>query len=326
MARLRLFANLREAAGTGSANIPGDTVGEVVAAAVGRFGAEFEQGLASARVWLNGEPAEADAPIGDDDELALIPPVSGGATVVRSPAGMELILVVVVAAALFLANGISVQWLAVTAVLAGGVWAFDLAEVTSRRGMLVGAVPLMVAICGSALATYRFAVPGMAGAMVGSGLVALTWSVLNPRFRPIESVAATTLISIVAAAGTSAMVLLRLRSEDEMLAFLVIVSISIAGSWIADQARVRILDPLVIGILGAVAGGVIAGSVWLDDLWATLVAAGAAAMAIVAGRNLGTLLRAGGFFVSGPVPGSLHYLDGVVMAAGAFWLIIDLLT
>ena len=82
----------------------------------------------------------------------------------------------------------------------------------------------------------------------------------------------------------------------------------------------------MIGILGAVAGGIIAGYVWLDDVWATVVASGAAAMAIVAGRNLGTLLRAGGFFITGPVPGSLHYFDGVVMASGAFWLVIDLLS
>ncbi len=325
MVRLRLFANLREAAGTGSIELPGETVGEVVMAAVAHFGGEFERGLASARVWLNGEPADATTPVGSGDELALIPPVSGGATVVRSAAGMEVILVVVVAAALFLANAISVQWLAVTVVLAGGVWAFDLTEVTSRRGMLIGAVPMMAAICGSAIATYRFGVPGMAAAMVGSVVVALAWSVLNPRFRPIESVAATSLISVVAAAGTAAMVLLRLRSEEEMLSFLVIVSISIGVSWVSDQSRVRILDPLVIGILGAVGGGVLAGYLWLDDLWATVVAAGGAAMAIVAGRNLGTLLRAGGFFITGPVPGSLHYFDGVVMAAGAFWLLIDLL-
>ncbi len=326
MVRLRLFANLRETAGTGSVELPGTTVGEVVAAAVARFGPDFERGLHSARVWLNGEPADGATAVGPGDELALIPPVSGGATVVRSPAGMEIALVVAVAAALFLANAISVQWLAVAVVLVGGAWAFDVAETSARRGMLVGAVPMMLALCGGALATYRFGVPGMAGAMVGGVLVAVTWCVLNARFRPIEFVAGTALVSIVAATGTSAMVLLRLRAEDEMLSFLVIVSLSIAASWLSDHIGVRGLDPLVMGILGAVGGGVIAGYFWLGDLWATLVAAGGTAVAIVAGRNLGTLLRAGGFFISGPVPGSLHYFDGVMMAAGAFWLLVDLLT
>jgi hypothetical protein len=281
--------------------------------------------MESARVWVNGEPATAAMTVTERDELALIPPVSGGATVVRSPAGMEAALVLTVAIALFLANAISVQWVAVTVVLAAGVWAFDLADVTARRGMLIGAVPMMVAACGGVLATYRFGVPGMAGAMVGSALVALVWSVINPRFRVVESFAATTLISIVAAAGTAAMVLLRLRSEDEMLAFLVITAMSLTGSWLADLVRLRVLDPLVVGILGALIGGVLSGYLWLDDVWATVVAAGGAAMAIVAGRNLGTLLRAGGFFAAGPVPGTLHHFDGVVMAAGAFWLLIDML-
>jgi hypothetical protein len=29
--------------------------------------------------------------------------------------------------------------------------------------------------------------------------------------------------------------------------------------------------------------------------------------------------------VSGPIPGSLHYLDGVIMASGAFWVLLTVL-
>jgi len=29
-------------------------------------------------VWVNGEPAEPDVPVGETDEVALLPPVSGG--------------------------------------------------------------------------------------------------------------------------------------------------------------------------------------------------------------------------------------------------------
>ena len=49
MAVLRLFASVRVAAGTGKVDVPGATVGDVLADAVS-----------------------------DDDEVALLPPVSGG--------------------------------------------------------------------------------------------------------------------------------------------------------------------------------------------------------------------------------------------------------
>lgn len=78
MAVLRLFAAAREAAGTGREVVAGTTVGEVLAAARAQFGAEFAAVLAGSRVWRNGEPASDDTPVGDEDEVAVLPPVSGG--------------------------------------------------------------------------------------------------------------------------------------------------------------------------------------------------------------------------------------------------------
>ena len=79
MARLLLFAAAREAAGTGREDVGGATVGEVLAAARARHGDVFTQVLAASRVWRNGEPATDDDPVGPDDEVAVLPPVSGGA-------------------------------------------------------------------------------------------------------------------------------------------------------------------------------------------------------------------------------------------------------
>ena len=79
MARLRLFAAARQAAGTTSAVVPGRTVAEVLDAAVSRFGDDLAGVLESARVWVNGDPAEPGDRVGDDDEVAVLPPVSGGA-------------------------------------------------------------------------------------------------------------------------------------------------------------------------------------------------------------------------------------------------------
>ena len=79
MANLRLFASARDAAGTGRDIVPGSTVGEVLAAATERYGERFTAVLATCRVWVNGEPATDDATVVDDDEVAVLPPVSGGA-------------------------------------------------------------------------------------------------------------------------------------------------------------------------------------------------------------------------------------------------------
>lgn len=78
MAVLRLFASAREAAGTARDTVPGHTVTEVLDAAVARYGPSFAEVLAASRVWCNGEPADDGAPVTDHDEIAVLPPVSGG--------------------------------------------------------------------------------------------------------------------------------------------------------------------------------------------------------------------------------------------------------
>ena len=78
MATLRLFAHVREAAGTGRDEVPGDTVEQVLAAAADRYGEAFAEQLQICRVWLNGEPVTGAEPVADGDEVAVLPPVSGG--------------------------------------------------------------------------------------------------------------------------------------------------------------------------------------------------------------------------------------------------------
>lgn len=58
--------------------LEGVTVGEVLEAAVAKFGSRFERILETSSVWLNGEEASPDMQVGAEDEVAVLPPVSGG--------------------------------------------------------------------------------------------------------------------------------------------------------------------------------------------------------------------------------------------------------
>lgn len=78
MAVLRLFAAARDTAGTGLVTLPGSTVGDLLERARARFGADFAVVLDRCQVWCNGEPTTLDQPLADDDEVAILPPVSGG--------------------------------------------------------------------------------------------------------------------------------------------------------------------------------------------------------------------------------------------------------
>lgn len=78
MATLRLFAQAREAAGTRSVEIDAATVGEVLVCARSQFGEAFGVIVDGSKVWLNGAPADALDAVGASDEVAVLPPVSGG--------------------------------------------------------------------------------------------------------------------------------------------------------------------------------------------------------------------------------------------------------
>lgn len=78
MAKVRLFAAIAEIAGTRSTEIDGATVGEVLDQATQRYGPEFERLLAYCRVMVNEDQATREVAVAANDELAILPPVSGG--------------------------------------------------------------------------------------------------------------------------------------------------------------------------------------------------------------------------------------------------------
>ena len=78
MAKVRFFAQAKDAAGCGGATVEGDTVGAVLQAAVQQFGPHLAQVIEISAIWLNGEFARLGDPVGEADEVAVLPPVSGG--------------------------------------------------------------------------------------------------------------------------------------------------------------------------------------------------------------------------------------------------------
>lgn len=349
MARLRLFANLRELAGTSAAEMPGDTVDEVLKNAIDQYGDEFGRALETAQVWVDGTRVDREALVPDEAEVAVIPPVSGGQyeewpsgeyevgygggdggyrggrTVTRSPIFLEIGLAAALAAALFVTNTLDLQWFTVAVVLVCSTWAYDVTASTERLGIPVSQAPALFAVLGGVLGTYRFGAPGTAVAVVAAAFLVLMWGLISPYLRSIESISAGVAIATTGAFGSSAMVLLRLRSEEEAFAFLFVATIAVAASWASDRTDMPVLDPLVAMIVATLTAGAVAGAVWAPDLLNTVAASVGAALALVAGRNLGTLLRAGGFFSAGSIPGSLHYMDGVLMASGPFWVLLTIL-
>jgi len=78
MARLLLLGPAREAAGVRNDVVDGATLDEVLSEAVARYGTTFQEILTVSQVWLNGEPAARDAAVESYDEVAVLPPISGG--------------------------------------------------------------------------------------------------------------------------------------------------------------------------------------------------------------------------------------------------------
>jgi MoaD family protein len=78
MTRVRLFAALRELAGGSEFEVPGKTAGEIGDALSDRFGERFRAIVAASSFVVNGERASRDAAVAEGDEVAILPPVSGG--------------------------------------------------------------------------------------------------------------------------------------------------------------------------------------------------------------------------------------------------------
>lgn len=75
------FASARQAAGTSKLTLEaneGCTLSGLANTLVARYGPQFAAVMESSALWVNGEPAAADCVLQAGDEVAVLPPVSGG--------------------------------------------------------------------------------------------------------------------------------------------------------------------------------------------------------------------------------------------------------
>lgn len=83
---VRLFAALRELAGSSRVEAEAETVAELVGALSERFGPRFASVASAGSVVVDGERAEPSQRLADGQEVALLPPVSGGQAGTGPPA------------------------------------------------------------------------------------------------------------------------------------------------------------------------------------------------------------------------------------------------
>jgi molybdopterin converting factor small subunit len=73
-----LFAALRDLAGQSLVEAEGATVAEVVNALSARYGERFERVARAGSAVVDGERADPSTPLAGGQEVALLPPMSGG--------------------------------------------------------------------------------------------------------------------------------------------------------------------------------------------------------------------------------------------------------
>ncbi len=333
MAHVRLFANLRELAGTSSVELSGATVGEVLALADAEFGEAFATGVAHSKVWLNGEPAAASDEVTESDEIAVIPPVSGGQAA-RIEEARSIIWVVAAAVVLAGVNSFaSAPVFAAALVGITAVWAVDVWRETREGGLELQLAPVLAAVTVGAVAALG--APGAADRFSGFGIVLafsviglLAWAVIVPESRDLTVVGVTLTVQLLAGFAVASLVMLRIGDGGAKIVGVFLIQVIVAGlaTTIASRLAIPYLDPYVAGAAGAVAAGLVAAFVWDLSILAYLLVGAVVALALIAGRGFGAMCRTGEVYLVDRPPGLLSDFDGPVMAAAIFLPILLLVS
>jgi molybdopterin converting factor small subunit len=80
MPRVRVFASLRDLANERVVELQGVTVEELLRASGDSYGKEFESIARAGSVVVNGDRALLTRSVSEEDDVAFLPPFSGGAS------------------------------------------------------------------------------------------------------------------------------------------------------------------------------------------------------------------------------------------------------
>ena len=326
MARVRLFANLREMAGTSQAEVEGGTVGEVAAALSARYGPDFDRRMQAARIWKNGEEAAPSDLVSEADELAVIPPVSGG-TAPQVSGGFEGVSLAVLAAALLAANALGPEMLAAVWVGAAALWVLDLTHTASHGDFRVDHAPLLAAVLVSAAVNSAFGAPGLGIGAAASTAAVLGWAVIRPRARDLTAMAASALCALLVSLATGSVLLARTTADGggKIAGLLLVLAAGVLMGRLAERSRAVLMDPYMITSAVTVLAALAVAYLWDFDLLGWFFIGLALAAAMIAGRGIGAAFRTGQIRLSLRPDGALAGLDSPMAAAAVFmpvlWLV-----
>jgi molybdopterin converting factor small subunit len=327
---VRLFAALRDAAGTAQVEVAPGTVPAIVADLSDRFGEPFATRVTVASGMLDGQRVALDAPhhAADGAELALLPPFSGGSTAtLRQQRVYRLLLTGTLLVPLLLLAGVF-----------AGRWAFGLVVVVVAVGSLIdlhitlgatGVRPLLPAmlLMGVGPAALLLIAPDAGRQWAGGVLaVAVMLSFLlafaSPRRHEAAAVIGSTLFAgMLVAVGAGTLVVMHDQLDPVLVAgALVMIALTDAAVVITGRptARQRILFRLVAAVAVALASAIVvyaAGDVPPPPVALIGGFALAAVIAALVGARLRQVLRRGGTAPEAPIDAVPALLIGTADAA-----------
>jgi molybdopterin synthase sulfur carrier subunit len=330
MANLRLFANLREIAGTSRIDIPAQTVGDVIVAANEKFGAEFERGVETAHVWVNGEEAGLSDSVSERDEVVLLPPVSGGA----QPATMVVadllgFVPLAVLALVVLANLQNQAIWAAALVAIAAFWALDLSTSFATRTKTFAPLAVVTSSAAGALTAHILGGAGYSLSVALAVAIVLSWAVVFSDYRQIDVFSPTLVAALLTGLGTASLVLARASftpDEKAVDVFLVAVVVgALLSSLVTRLPPMPFVDPFSTSAVGALLAAIGAAVVWNLDVVGYLLVGLGVAVAMLAGSGLSSMLRTESVTLTQRPPGVLASLDSAFLAAVVYYPLIKVI-
>jgi molybdopterin converting factor small subunit len=299
---VRLFAALRDAAGTAQVQIAPDALPAIVAHLSARFGEPFATRVQVASGMLDGTRVDLDADVDvpDGAELALLPPFSGGSAVSTPRRRGHLLLLggAVLVPVLLALGAVAGRWVLGLAALAVAVGStIDLhgeLGATSVRTVLPAAIAFGTAPVALLTVAPRIGVAWTGAALAIVVMVTFLLAFASSRRHETAAVVGSTMFAgmVVGVGAASLVALYDLLGAATTVATLAVVGltdaavVAVSGASGSDRVRYRV----IVASAAALIGGTVMYALGTPDPPAPALTAGLALAAVFAAL-LGTRLR-----------------------------------